>query len=472
MPWDVEKRGNQWCVVKTDDGEVEGCHDSQAHARDQQKALYAAEGRPEAVTAAIPAGEVTPYPLAAGVALVAADTGRVLMIQRAMIDGELACGKWEFPGGGLDDGEDPWDGAAREFGEEVGHPLPDGHPVATWLSSDGVYRGYVYLTPAEDGIAILERHDDGRAVDDPDNPGQSNYTEAVAWFDPYDLDRGPRILREECRSMDWKLLKGHGGSMVASTSVPVTIDADKLAAAIRSAIHVGVVREDAPNRDLDSLVASLTASVAQMVPEEPLPGPTPITLGDDGAYDGHLALWASCHIGYPGCVTPPREESFDFYNLGDAVTADGRHVPVGKFTIGCGHAGEDLSWMGAQAHYDNSGTAIGVSHATPDRWGIRLPGAIVADASGAQIDEFRRSPGSGDWRKISGRLRLVAALGVNVPGFAVPRAMVAGGEVQSMFVGFDLQDAAAAQTEADEIAESLGLTPAQRADAIRASILK
>lgn len=270
--------------------------------------------------------------------------------------------------------------------------------------------------------------------------------------------------------MSWNLLKGYG-QMVASADVEVTIDGEILAQAIRSAIHIGTVKEDAPDRDIDSLVASLTASVGQMLPEEELPGPTPITLNDDGVYDGHLALWASCHIGYPGCVTPPREESFDFYNLGDAITADGRHVPVGKYTIGCGHAGEQLSWRSAQAHYDNSGTGIGVSHATPDRWGIRLPGAIVADASGAQIDEFRRSPGSGDWRRISGSMRLVAALGVNVPGFPVPRALVAAGEVQSMFVGFDLEAAAEMQAEADAIAESLGLTPSQRSASIRAALL-
>lgn len=239
---------------------------------------------------------------------------------------------------------------------------------------------------------------------------------------------------------------------------------------VHTVAHTGYSNEPAPARDINSMVAALSAPTTALLPEEPLPGPSPFTVNDDGTHDGHLALWASCHIGYPGCVTPPREESFDFYNLGDVVTADGRHVPVGKVTIGCGHAGPELDWRTASAHYDHSGTGISVAHAVADRWGIRLPGALVADASGAQIDEVRRSPLSGDWRKINGSLRLVASLGVNVPGFPVPRAMVASGEVESMFVGFSLEDAAALQLEADQMAEELGLDPASAAKALRASL--
>ncbi len=139
----------------------------------------------EEVTAAAPAPAdaavdemVADAPVAAGVALVAADTGRVLMVQRAMIAGEPACGKWEFPGGKLDEGETSWDGASREFAEEVGHDLPPGAPVATWISSNGVYQGFVFLTPEE----TTEHVDGSRSVEDPDNPGQDNYTEATAWW--------------------------------------------------------------------------------------------------------------------------------------------------------------------------------------------------------------------------------------------------------------------------------------------------
>jgi 2'-5' RNA ligase len=43
VPWSVGKRGSKWCVVKDDDGKVEGCHDSSAAAIKQQRALYASE---------------------------------------------------------------------------------------------------------------------------------------------------------------------------------------------------------------------------------------------------------------------------------------------------------------------------------------------------------------------------------------------------------------------------------------------
>jgi hypothetical protein len=233
------------------------------------------------------------------------------------------------------------------------------------------------------------------------------------------------------------------------------------------------VQEDRMPETIDSLVAAVGAPATAFLPEEQLPGPTPWGLQPDGVtVDGHLALWASCHIGYPGCVKPPQEETFDFFNLGEAVTADGRSVPVGKVTIGTGHAGPDLSWRTAAAHYDESGTGVSVVHAMRDKWGIRLPGALVADVEGAKVDELRRSPLSGDWRKINGRLRLVAALGVNVPGYPIPRALVAAGEVTTMFLGFNPEDAAEVVLEADMLAASLGLDPASRAAALREALLK
>lgn len=50
MPWDIEKRGDEWCVINRDSGESEGCHDSEEKARRQQRALYA-EGQSRVRTA-------------------------------------------------------------------------------------------------------------------------------------------------------------------------------------------------------------------------------------------------------------------------------------------------------------------------------------------------------------------------------------------------------------------------------------
>lgn len=43
MPYKVEKQGEQWCVVKEGDGKSMGCHDSQAKAEAQMRAIYANE---------------------------------------------------------------------------------------------------------------------------------------------------------------------------------------------------------------------------------------------------------------------------------------------------------------------------------------------------------------------------------------------------------------------------------------------
>ena len=36
---------------------------------------------------------------------------------------------WSIPKGEIDEGEDPWDVARREFEEEIGHPAPDGASI-------------------------------------------------------------------------------------------------------------------------------------------------------------------------------------------------------------------------------------------------------------------------------------------------------------------------------------------------------
>jgi hypothetical protein len=43
MPYHIEKKGSEWCVIKDDDGESMGCHDTKAEAKAQLAALYASE---------------------------------------------------------------------------------------------------------------------------------------------------------------------------------------------------------------------------------------------------------------------------------------------------------------------------------------------------------------------------------------------------------------------------------------------
>jgi 8-oxo-dGTP pyrophosphatase MutT (NUDIX family) len=137
-------------------------------------------------------GKSAEAPVAAGLAVRAADTGRILMLQRAFDEDDPAGGFWEFPGGRLDDGEDALQAASREWEEEVGLKLPDGDLDGIWNSSSGKYRGFVLTVPSEDAVDILGPRDDVENPDDPDG----DLVEALAWLDPKLLRDNPSIRPE------------------------------------------------------------------------------------------------------------------------------------------------------------------------------------------------------------------------------------------------------------------------------------
>lgn len=124
-----------------------------------------------------------------GLALRAADTGRVLMLQRAITKGDPAAGMWEFPGGHKRYYESEQDGAVREWEEETGVRLPKKAQLySTWDSFNGRYRGWVWEVPSEQDVTL-----DGREeIKNPDG----DYFEAVAWFNPDTMSRNPDIRPE------------------------------------------------------------------------------------------------------------------------------------------------------------------------------------------------------------------------------------------------------------------------------------
>jgi hypothetical protein len=193
----------------------------------------------------------------------------------------------------------------------------------------------------------------------------------------------------------------------------------------------------APDGSLKSVAASALADLpaAHWFANPALSGPTALTVGEDGHVYGHLATWGTCHIGFAGqCVTPPRSASDYAYFATGAVRVrddDGelRTVAVGHITMGTGHASTRLSSGPAAEHYDNTGSAVADVAAGEDQYGIWVAGRA---RPGADLDLLRAHALSGDWRKIGGRLELVAALGVNVGGFPVPRARIASGEVETL----------------------------------------
>lgn len=147
----------------------------------------------------------------AGLVVRADDTGRVLMLQRWLDPEDPARGHWEFPGGHLDDGEAPYDGAVREWQEEIGVRLPAAaEQHGEWTSPNGVYRGFVVSVPHEAEVDINAAHADREAFN-PDDP-HGRQIEVAAWFDPQTLPDMP-ALRAECHDAPWDLIAGDAPSV-------------------------------------------------------------------------------------------------------------------------------------------------------------------------------------------------------------------------------------------------------------------
>jgi SPP1 gp7 family putative phage head morphogenesis protein len=165
------------------------------------------------------AGEIA----CAGLAVRAADTGRVLMIQRALDPDDPAAGMWEFPGGHLEGDESPVAGAAREWCEETHFILPfdpDGiaalaFAAPAWVS--GIYAGYVYTIPSE-SMLDLGRRDQVTNPDDPDGDA----VEAVAWWEPDQLRGNPAVRAELLATLDAVLgaLEGRPAAVDAAAVCP------------------------------------------------------------------------------------------------------------------------------------------------------------------------------------------------------------------------------------------------------------
>jgi hypothetical protein len=160
---------------------------------------------------------------------------------------------------------------------------------------------------------------------------------------------------------------------------------------------------------------------------------TPLTVTPEGKVFGHIAAWHVNHIGMPRATRPPRSRSkYAYFHTGVVRTAEGTDMPVGQLTLAGGHASLQADARAAAKHYDDTASAIADVHAGEDDYGIWVAGSLRPDATEAQIRALRASAPSGDWRPIGGSLELVAVCQVNVPGFPIARAMVAGGQVMAL----------------------------------------
>jgi 8-oxo-dGTP pyrophosphatase MutT (NUDIX family) len=156
----------------------------------------------------------------AGVIFRALDTGRVLMTQRSLFHGDddAVKGKWEFPGGSLEEGEDAEMGALREFNQETGLVPPDGY-IKLGEYPNGNYVSVLYNVAHE-----------AWTVDAVLQPAE---TVGLGWFEPSQISG---LCRPECASYDidamWAEMEMAGMGMTEDMDAVLASAAERVARTI------------------------------------------------------------------------------------------------------------------------------------------------------------------------------------------------------------------------------------------------
>lgn len=255
-----------------------------------------------------------------------------------------------------------------------------------------------------------------------------------------DLDDIEYVMdeRENLVITRWRVAGATLVAIPAFADVSLTLDGATADTADYSPLY-----EDGRRRDLDWEPFSLKASAAPVLPpvdwfrKPDLDRLTPLTVSDSGRVFGHIAGWESCHVGLPGCVTPPSSASeYAYFMTGEQATAEGPVLPVGTLVAGPRHASAQDAFQAAVQHYDDPSAAVAKVMAGEDEHGIWVAGWVLPEATEEARRVFTSSAVSGDWRRVGGNLELIAVCSVNAPGFPVPRARVAfSGGAQRTLIG-------------------------------------
>lgn len=178
---------------------------------------------------------------------------------------------------------------------------------------------------------------------------------------------------------------------------------------------------DVADEELPLVASAMERPPAAWFANPKLTKPTPLEVDADGRVWGHMALWGQCHKAFRHkCIMPPKSiTDYKHFKLGKVLVDDGKMVRVGRVTVGTGHADDRFGVIPAREHYDNTGTCAAIVVPYEDQFGLAVAGATVQGLPPEKVAELRRSPLSGDWRRVNGNLELVGALAVNDPGFEV-----------------------------------------------------
>lgn len=449
MPWHIQKRDGKFCVIKDADNSVAGCHASRGEAADQIRALYANEvdNDDEETAALVEAVRILVNKLEGNSQEDSTEPQKPEVVQTDIEVPVAEHFAWE----GVITVEGVETGDGRLFSEGAVTWKDELLPIPfTWQRSS---------QPGHDGNVTIGRVDSifrtengeiqGRGVilSGPDAPPEAieylNLLKAGAagWvsidgdsaeFDIIDSPDGdPFKIKQVFSSLNIRSLCAVSISAFETAKIQLADDV-----AVEFSRLMRDLREDEP---------IIAAGIPVNPPAEWLETPkltelTPLTITDDGRVFGHLAGKETCHIGMGTCKTSPRNCNYDeYFHLGALKTAEGDIVNVGHMTFGGSHAPLDHKAQAAAAYYDSTSRVSADIRCGEDEFGTWVAGALRPGLSEEDLREIRSAPLSGDWRPIKGKLQLIAAHAVNVPGFPISRAkvLVASGITEAVILTED-----------------------------------
>lgn len=319
---------------------------------------------------------------------------------------------------------------AEEFGLDG---VPD---TATVIFGSGVLDG---SPAAEEGARMIEN---GAGV------SLDITRDRMAVLDESTLEEIPEEEVDLAKALSGEYVTGIGGKIGGATIVMISAFEQS---AIRF-VEDGVLVASAVHLKLAPAPTVLTAAATGPKPDPSyfanpnLKRLTPLTITEplaDGyrRVYGHLADWSGCHTGFSNICVPPFRSTTDFayFNVGEIECADGALMPIGKLMFSMediGHANEKIiDWQAAAKHYDKAAKIGAFVRAGSDRFGTWLAGVLRPGLTEDEVMYLRANPPSGDWRPIPGKgSELIAAFSVPVPGFPIPRALVASAGVDELTI--------------------------------------
>jgi hypothetical protein len=431
MPWEIQT-GNSGCdegefaVVKIEDGEVEGCHDTRESALEQMAALYASES-----------GSSNAAPISRNVA----PWSGVIVVEGApAYDGqEYAPGALTWP----------------ELGATESLEIPLGWKYER--AHGGVDNGNTVDVGRVDHIERIGNEIHARGVLDLDSPwGREAARQMGTRMDPGFL-AGISIIDDSGNQGDVEVVMPEGceelpedasGSEVARcmTAEKVIYHSGRIRSAdlvsIPAFVEARVYLDDnteVPEGDGtvplagDAITASAyTITIPDLPPadwfEEPkeVPEIGAITVTDEGRFFGYLAPKQVAHRGYRDkrVTVPTGNVDYGIWMNRATMVDDGRggytKIATGPITMDCGHAPMGPKGSARREHYDNACSVVATARVGENARGVWISGALIPGVDASQVARMMACQLSGDWgphREKPGKRELAAALLVPVPGF-------------------------------------------------------